>query len=522
MEVLIKFITDKEKEIYEDLRCKIEEKDYIFNYFDYIFTITLDTSRPLEEQLPKKEDFEAIKKDKKDKIEIYVADINHLTWEETETIEECKYIVNHTEEIYSAAEYICFTEDYPKSKIKEYIDKNPTLKEKKLIFYTEENVPLSLYDEIKTVFKDETASIYIKIDNNAELVTFDEYEKTIMKLNEIAESIKNLNLSPFETIMYTYDIVREKVYNKSEDSLYESRDIHTVLFGDKIVCEGYAKLFKVLLKKVGIDSYLFYLNGTKNNHGHVRNEIYLKDEKYNLNGVYFFDSTWDSKNKEAENYFPYTYRFFAKTAEQMKEYDKNRNLKNENSFNSSYDIIEGIKKALERLNNSDRFSPEVISINHMSKVINNQFILNSLLFGRDILPKVIWQQAPNIEQICKEAEKLIDKYNRPIPGPTYLKALYNIRKIQYYNNPEKFPFKAEDFFLASVISKWRFLTPEEKLLQAIFGVDQETKENQNIEERKKGIVCEIKSSDIPKKIKQVEFTKILRDTQNIKIRQKSR
>ncbi|UKI57555.1 MAG: hypothetical protein L6V81_09640 [Clostridium sp.] len=77
--------------------------------------------------------------------------------------------------------------------------------------------------------------------------------KTIDAIDEIVKKqLEKHNLSTLEEIMYAYDLVREKVYTRELDTESDriSRDLSSVLFGDKIVCAGYVAIFNSVLKKI--------------------------------------------------------------------------------------------------------------------------------------------------------------------------------------------------------------------------------------------------------------------------------
>jgi hypothetical protein len=52
--------------------------------------------------------------------------------------------------------------------------------------------------------------------------------------------------------------------------------------------------------------------------GHARNMLHLVDDKYEIDGIYFFDPTFDCKKDEGNN-FLFSYRFFAKDYIEMDE-----------------------------------------------------------------------------------------------------------------------------------------------------------------------------------------------------------
>ncbi len=92
-------------------------------------------------------------------------------------------------------------------------------------------------------------NLKLMIEGNKKKITVEEYKKTVLVINEMVSKIKKQNLSPLEQIMYAYDIVRDRVYlEEKEGEGYEtSRDLTSVLLGDKIVCVGYANILDKIL-----------------------------------------------------------------------------------------------------------------------------------------------------------------------------------------------------------------------------------------------------------------------------------
>ena len=170
-----------------------------------------------------------------------------------------------------------------------------------------------------------------------------EYEKILYSIVEPA-----MNMSPFEKYIYAYDIVKQfkkyntpKKDNKNVDNLSNeeytnikssSRDLYQILENDYIVCVGFAHFLSDLLTKLGIDnielSILVDISSTKairqldipkeqwekltpeEKHKiiteqqayipkddfsvHRRLMVYIKDEKYGIDGIYYSDPTWDN------------------------------------------------------------------------------------------------------------------------------------------------------------------------------------------------------------------------------------
>ena len=129
------------------------------------------------------------------------------------------------------------------------------------------------------------------------------------KLDSVANNIKNANndgiaLSNFEKFMLAYDYVTELAYNEGED-IYHKETSHwvPVLEGDKIVCSGYASLLAALCNRIFPENEVkvlqqslnvYYKSTNEFRGGHSNNVIFIKDEKYNINGLFYVDACWDS------------------------------------------------------------------------------------------------------------------------------------------------------------------------------------------------------------------------------------
>lgn len=129
----------------------------------------------------------------------------------------------------------------------------------------------------------------------------DEIAQSNAKLDEIANKIKQKDMSPVEMLLSAYLEVTKRPYNgeKNEVSIFRSRTIYGVLNSDKIVCVGYTELFKEIVSRLDLPNVKMFLNmvnvtWSKYSDGHQNMIIYLKDDKYGLDGYYYFDPTFDS------------------------------------------------------------------------------------------------------------------------------------------------------------------------------------------------------------------------------------
>ncbi len=352
--------------------------------------------------------------------------------------------------------------------IKDYLIKNPFLLSKKIVvdYYGDILNKEKIYEiieEYNGILNPE--QIYIKMDGNMDYVNVIDALKTIDKITDISNSIKKLNMSPIEEVMYTYDLVRHRVYNiedKNERSS-TSRDLSKILEGDKIVCVGYSELFKAILTNLNINIDTVRLRGEKN--GHERCVAYIKDDKYDINGVYYFDPTWDSRRKNDFNDYLYYYKYFCLTLEDIKRLDNGRY--NDKSYqNIDKNILEKIYNfcdksasfSLSYIRNSYKY---ISSINNMTSIINKKLLLKQ---DNIFNPK---QLKKEIKENEKEYKKIIDCYDKPINGETMLNILNNVRKIEYYQNPDLYPYDLNSLFITFDIN-WDFTNENYRLLKSIF------------------------------------------------------
>ena len=153
---------------------------------------------------------------------------------------------------------------------------------------------------------------YIKLGIEDADITWDVYDiiKANQKLDDIADKIKKLDLSPAEQLLMAYFEVTGIPYQEeSEDENKNiSRAIYSILNSNKIVCVGYVELLKEIMARVNKDNVVMFenclmLNENGTDYSHMTAIVYLKDEKYNLNGYYYIDPTSDTKRKDEPNKF---------------------------------------------------------------------------------------------------------------------------------------------------------------------------------------------------------------------------
>ena len=127
-------------------------------------------------------------------------------------------------------------------------------------------------------------------------------------MDEFINRLKESSLSPLEKFLVIHNHLTDKTYSDDKDRPFVSRDILSVMNGDKIVCEGFAELVEYYCENIGIKSFIqeLIVADEKGRDNHVNNLILINDDKYHIHGLYYVDATWDSY-KDGEPGKSYTF-----------------------------------------------------------------------------------------------------------------------------------------------------------------------------------------------------------------------
>lgn len=119
------------------------------------------------------------------------------------------------------------------------------------------DLDINIYHKLNNTFG--SCNLFVWIEWNSQPISLENYKRTVLELNKYVSFIKNFDFSPFEQCLLAYDLVRDRYYvmENSDEEYYISRDLTSVLLGDKIVCVGFSNLLSAILNKLGIDSKLF-------------------------------------------------------------------------------------------------------------------------------------------------------------------------------------------------------------------------------------------------------------------------
>lgn len=355
------------------------------------------------------------------------------------------------------------------SDIKEYIDRNPILKKCTMHLNGNYSIDTTIGNNLYNLFGG-YEKVYLRFDGNNTERSIQEYKKTIDAIEDIVKTIKKHNLSPLEEIMYAYDLVRDRVYTKELDSesYVVSRDLSSVLFGDKIVCAGYIAIFNSVLKNLGINVMDYKIsrkdNGKK---GHVRSLVYVNDKKYHVNGIFMFDPTWDSKKFEGDKSYLTSYKFFCKSKDEFRFFDQEYDDYTLASYSKNLSprvkkiiMAEGLEKVPEDM---------AVAFNKLSLLVDGKILANKTIFSEKA-PKDLRHILAGMVDI-NELMNSLDRYQSLFYGQTLdpmtlLEVMYNVRKREFYSEPDKYPFDTESIKKAVIGSS----PLDSKLLHVLFGM----------------------------------------------------
>ncbi len=343
-------------------------------------------------------------------------------------------------------------------------------------------------------------NVLLTVDGNQKEITLQQYRNTVEEMEKFLSKIKKYELSPLEQMMYAYDLVRDRVYTEEnqEESYSASRDLTSTLLGDKIVCVGYANIFEKILQNLGIQTTMCSML-SENQTGHRRNAIYVKDTKYHLEGVFFCDPTWDSRKDKNDNSYLDSYKFFCKNIEEMRIHESSKYT---NVTFSEYDKDFTKKfKNIVKENGIEFVSRESTrTINAISNLIDQKQLIEPTFLYKDVLPFDFDVLSESLDRY----EKLF--FNSHLSTETLLKIMMQVRKIEYYENPEKYPLTVESF--ENVVRNNILFYCNQRMLTLLFSEDcAEINENMLQDDFEK-----LKSQiDLEKNIERVKLTKVLNE-----------
>lgn len=349
------------------------------------------------------------------------------------------------------------------AQIIEYINDNPEILEKPFSLPGNYDLTWEDYEKAYCIFGKYPNARFSVSGNKNYRISLDEYRKTLELLDEIVNKVNSCGFSTLEKIMYVYDYVRDRYYNEESknEEPYLSRGITNVLFGDKIVCEGFVNLFNTILSRLNISCDEFVLSSDDSKHS--RSLVYICDPKYDVCGLYMFDPTFDCKKDEGHNHM-LRYKYFAKTPKQMLEFDEGR---------FEYDSYPYF----------DEFLMDEVVEQYEDTKISYYALCKSRLFYRVNYMMSLLRDSKLKEKQSYMSEYVLDKMHyvneiasEVIDCNKFAKLLFNVRRVQSLEDPIK--YSKDIRMLAVILSRSGLPYPVsdryQKLLQEVCGFKQIT------------------------------------------------
>lgn len=320
-------------------------------------------------------------------------------------------------------------------------------------------------DIIDALGNENYPNLKIEFPNSEKPISYKEFYDMYQKLIDIIDFVKHYNLSQLEQIMLVYDIVKSNKY-KREDSGEDystSRDLNKIISNDKIVCVGFSNLMAFILTNLDIKcKSAIYDYSDKNNIGHQRNFVHLIDNKYNIDGIFFLDATWDSRKNDG---YLDNYQFFLKPFRFFKFITKTENIISPDKFSILEKSNEDILKEFDKPMNFKAIASICM--------LNNEINPNELS-----LPNLFSKSKEELKEI---ASNVLLKFNKKININAFKNALYKVRKIEYINGIIDKPLNESD--IDSICNKYYKENSETKLLK-VLGLYQKPTLDKDLKEAK--------------------------------------
>ncbi|MBQ8659466.1 MAG: hypothetical protein IJ475_01320 [Bacilli bacterium] len=413
-----------------------------------------------------------------------------------------KYFMVHGFDSFEFEE-ILLSDEFTVQDIRDLVQNNGNLFSRcKVIYNKQYNLDIDSFMEAKMIDSIFPGMLFNIAGNNG-FINILEFEQALPEFNKYINDVNIDGLSPLERLIYIYDVVRgrEYVLSKSDD-IAESRDLSKVLTSDEIVCAGFINIFNELLNQYGIPCKKFYLYRIDDpSIGHVRSAVYVKDDKYGVDGVYFCDPTWDCKLGNDNSYL-YGYKQFCNTYDKMVSLDGGR---------YSYKVDLPKMYSYDELVLADHgFSSKEGYVSIIA--LTGLKISTSLGYFSELMDlESIPQPTFPVEVLNDKINFIKNSVNVPIQPSMIMTAINNVRKLQYYKNPSLYGYDEDILYSILTNSEFSDFREEERLLNGIFGKEIEEKHIPLSEDKCDALITRLFKDGMYLGMKRVQFAKVLRD-----------
>lgn len=270
-------------------------------------------------------------------------------------------------------------------------------------------------------------------------------------INETVDRTNKHNFSPLEKALYSYDLIKtDFMYNPETEEKFNSL---VECYPEPSYC--YSLIYKEVLARLGIKNYFtsgsFYKSEVR-----AMNVALIKDEEYDINGVFYFDLASNSKQRIQNSLVGF------------KEEDINEELVNNYSgfckskdymifkSNLDSDFLFGVfgKEFMELYDDTyNRFG--INGIFQLKDVLNN---VGYFIDGRTVIDAYHGiKNDAELEEIREKAERYTSLFDNEITGEDFLELLFNVRKVEYMENKDMFKLSTETLKKCVFKSKFTFL-----------------------------------------------------------------
>ncbi len=400
--------------------------------------------------------------------------------------------------------------------VHDYLMKYPEYKDKSILIPDYIDLKTNIED-IKKKYEG-FKSLYVRPYGESTAMLLEE-AKVGTSLNDLINSLKQLNLSPLEYSILVYDLVREKSYlHEGKDELAaESRDTYRALTGDSIVCAGYANIYSTIMQGLGIRCDEVLLNGfTKDEPGHARNSIYLNDPKYGVKGIFFLDATHDSRDAtDVLGDYLYKYTCFLKKKDFFKNSDRHNRI-----YDFSYRGIDtfGLNNLDEMLDLARNEKIDYTDIPKWDAWLDARRALSNIVTLYQDYDYSDEDKNVLVDTFLKYKDEFLQDWNSRIELSTFMKALMYVRNIENMIDPIKYPLNYNKIYQNMNLYKFRinedrllnYESDAVRMIKIIFGVEDEQEEHKELTEEEKG---EIIARNFKEEL-QTEMLKIKKDRED--------
>lgn len=353
-------------------------------------------------------------------------------------------------------------------------------------------------------------NVLVTFDDTAMYHPIEELENMYEVTNELVIRTIKHDFTPIEQMLYAYDLIRtnfagSKTYEEKMNKILD-------LYNDPSFCYSY--IYKKVLDRLGIKNALasgvFYYDETR-----AFNIAHVKDETYNIDGIYYFDIANNSKQRfdnslldtPAENGFKdqviNNHLFFCKTKWLMTERGSLDHDYRFGDFDEDYVSVYDYMLKKEGIN----------GVFKLRQVLNS---VGQFIDGKNVIDSSKGIQTDEeLADIRSDTERYAELFGKAIDAEDFLEILFNVRKEQYIENKALFPLTLEDLRMCMYQCHFAFsnMVPEfseeqeyeqedidETLLESFENNFEESVNNAKIEERIKQLKLTLnKESEKPNK-----------------------